>query len=46
MWSSNDVSVVTVNKYGEITTSARGEAEVTASDKRNQLHKGLAQVPV
>ncbi|XP_053384665.1 nuclear pore membrane glycoprotein 210-like [Mercenaria mercenaria] len=46
MWSSNDAEVVTVNKYGEISTSARGEAEVTASDRRNQLHKGLAQVHI
>ncbi|XP_053384697.1 nuclear pore membrane glycoprotein 210-like [Mercenaria mercenaria] len=30
MWSSNDAEVVTVNKYGEISTSARGEAEVAA----------------
>jgi len=44
MWSSNDADIVTVNKNGEITTAARGEAIVTAADRRNQLHKGVATV--
>lgn len=44
MWSSNDADIVTVNKNGEITTAARGEATVTAADRRNQLHKGVAMV--
>ncbi|KAL4239762.1 hypothetical protein ACF0H5_000565 [Mactra antiquata] len=46
MWSTNDAGVVTVNKYGEIVTSAHGEAEITASDRRDSLHKGLALVHV
>lgn len=44
IWSSNDADIVTVNKNGEITTAAKGEATVTAADRRNQLHKGVAKV--
>lgn len=44
LWSTNNASVVTVNKYGEVTTYALGHTEVVASDVRNQLHKGVSKV--
>ncbi|WAR01840.1 PO210-like protein, partial [Mya arenaria] len=46
IWSSNDPTVATVNKYGEVTTSNLGETEVTAADRRNTLHKGTAKIHI
>ncbi|XP_052218938.1 nuclear pore membrane glycoprotein 210-like isoform X2 [Dreissena polymorpha] len=46
LWSTSNASVVTVNKYGEVTTYALGHTEVVASDLRNQLHQGVSKVHI
>ena len=44
VWSSSNVETTTVNTKGEITTGARGEAQITAADAKNRAHTGFAKV--
>ncbi|XP_022313260.2 nuclear pore membrane glycoprotein 210-like [Crassostrea virginica] len=46
VWSSSNVETTTVNTKGEITTGARGEAQITAADAKNRAHTGFAKVYV